>query len=862
MAKDYNVGDGFLDKLKAYLKKIGLSQKEIDKISSEKAASIFAKADAADGKEDGQVTGASFLSILKDEYKGENITIEDIEQEYIDAWMELSGDDKILDEKELALGIPEEETPAPTGGGGGGGGGGGTDNNINPTDNNQYNNKPAVEAVTAESLEGKDSSTLRNERNDVAAQMDSVHSEMEKAEADKKTDVATKKEAYDAALKELAEASELKNEDGQTLKDLEAEKTKQEGLITAKEGEIEGIKGDINTSKENITSIQGQLDSLVEPNKAQYTTKTEDGETVFDEAGYNSALAEYNSQKESLEAQLKQEEDNLSSLEQKLATEEKALQDLENGLSTFEKNIENMIIAISKSEEENNELAVKAGQAMYDYQVAKEELASIKEPYLAQIETLNANLSVYDGAITKAEQTEKEEKDKFNSDIEDENALKYKDKIDELYGSEDSEDAEETEEKEEAEETTEEDAAKKADLKELLENALNDKNISTEDKMKLLAYAKGKDENVVIDMLKDDTFFVNAFAEMTDDENTSTEKILAMKDVYFDLQGNKEIAENDSKLQSSYLESEVSLLEKAAKNGNLDKVIKNLEKYGMSVDTLKETIQSSKEYSADQKEKLLSRISESTNETRVNPELTTQTVDLGTLKGVMSLPKDIKEGEELPVLIFFTGMAQNGSNYSTYSMFNEGTTPLGAMFNSNATWEKGSRVLNPEYASDLSSFPGIILELNSPGSYASANVVKEVQSFLDKMDSEGINGVKVKRGKTVVSGASAGTNPAYRAAEGLGSKYVDELVVVSNNPKNIKIDGVDIYGYVADMGEETIYKYMNQYIGTDKVERVKGRQGYNSNHNHVVNLMFTNDSDNNGYSDFFEKHFAKYYNHK
>ena len=59
---------------------------------------------------------------------------------------------------------------------------------------------------------------------------------------------------------------------------------------------------------------------------------------------------------------------------------------------------------------------------------------------------------------------------------------------------------------------------------------------------------------------------------------------------------------------------------------------------------------------------------------------------------------------------------------------------------------------------------------------------------------------------------------------------------------------------------------MLKYIGQENTVLVKGmydeKGNYiKSNHSNNVKFMFNADEDKNGYSDFFEKHFGKYYKH-
>lgn len=929
-----NVGNKFLEKLKTYLKKIGMNQSTIDKMDTEKIVSIFQKADKADGSEDGKVTGENFLSILKGEYSDEDL-ISELEQSYLDAWEALSGDDKILETAEVEDGDPVDSPSSSSGGSSG------TPPATDPTKDSgkdtQQANQP--KAVTAESLEGKDASTLRNERSDILSQIDGLRTEMQTAENNAKENIDKTKKEYEAALNELAEVSTTKDENNKTLKDLQDDKAKAEEEVTKQNEVITQTKADIETSKANIASYNDQLNALVEPNRADYTTTDEEGNTVFDEAGYSAALAEYQAQKAELEEKLANEEDNLSKLEQQLTADEKTLKDKQDAVYKIEEQIGHLVNLISQAEPDKMDKVNKIVETMEKYSKALEELETVKKPYEEAIETLNANLAVYDTAIQKAEQTEKEEKDKFTSPIESEEGLKYKDRIDELLGIEDEEEtdkaqegeetqesdkAQEGEEAQESDKAQEGDETQKSDkaseddkadesesdkdeqtaeeetpvysadqkqgLQEILNEALNDKNLTVDDKMKLLSYAKSKDAQVVVDMLKDDTFFVNAFAEMADDEKVSTERMLAMQDTYFGIQGNTEISTNffsaNGELQGSYVEADISLIEKAGRYGNLDKVVQNYERNGISLDSLVETINNTKEYSADQKEELLSRIGIFNQ--RENPEVTVEKLDAFGLEGEISYPKDIKEGEELPVLIFFTGCKQNGAyngkgDNGRYLMYDKDTTPLGTMYNSNVEWKTDSdgsrRVINPEYSGDLSSFPGIIIELNSD------NRSPDLEPLLESLDTNGVNGVKIQRGKTVIAGASAGVGPAYNTAMALGSDKVDELIVISNNPKdhfdskNSKLDGITTYGYVAEGGETSYYNNMLKYIaginssdevssknvdenGNEIVSKVKGKDGYTSNHNHVVNLLFTNDLDGDGYSDFFQKHFGKYYGKK
>ncbi len=879
---NFHVGKSFLKNLKTYLGTVGLSQEKINKINEKDIQSIFTRADIADGKQDGKVTGENFLSILKGEYKDENINIDALSQEYLDAWQALAGDDNILEEAEVAIDEEVSETPS---------GGGSTPPSTpsitpSPDPTDTTNTPPEITEVTAESLEGKDSSTLRSERTDVINQLDSLRTEMTTAEEAKKGEVATKKEAYDKLLEDLAKVSETKNEDGKTLKDLESDKKAQEDIITAKEDDINTVKSDINTSKDNITAIQGKINDLKEPDRSQFTTKNEKNESVFDEAGYNAALAQYRADKANLEADLRAEEDNLSELENKLSEEEENLNGLEEGLTKINSDIDSLVKVIAKKEENNSELAGKVSTALSEYQTAQQELATIREPYETKIATLNKNLSAYDTAIKTAEEKERTAKEEFTSEIKDENALEYKSQIDELFPSDDEKETEsedKTDGDEESEKTTQtDDPDKNKALKEILEKAMMDENIPVAERMKLLSYARGKNENTVREMLKDDTFFVKAYAAMANDDSVSTETVLAMQDVYFDIQGNNEISliksgnitstnpfTDEESIEETYTKANISLLGKAIKNGNTDKVIKNFERNGISIESLKDAITNSTEYSDEQKNELLKGLGYNT--TKTYGDHTVEKLEYGSLEAEISYPKDLKEGDEVPILIFFSGSKQNvayrgkGDN-SRYLMYDPDTTPLGNMYNPNTTWASNQRVINPEYNYNLNSFPGIIIEFSSDKDPS----VKDLQGFLDSLETNGINGTKVKRGKTVVAGASAGTGPAYTAAKGLGSKYVDEFIPISGSMRAEQIEGVDTYAYEyasyknGKLAHSTMQKVceqmgipQNYFVVESKEEN--GKIVEKVSHNNMIRLMFTKDSDGDGNCDFFQKHFAKYY---
>ena len=869
MSGEIKIGANFFQNFKTYLKQIGMSEEQISKVKETQAKDVFVKADAADGKTDGKADGEKFLEEIKKEFASANISIEATEQEYLDAWKALAGDDSILETEELAAGeeIEEPEAPKTTGGGG--------DDRTNPP-----TNTGDVKPVTEADLANKDSATLRNERSKVLSDINSTRSEMDAAKEAKQKDVEAKKAAYDELLTQLAEASDIKNENDKSLKDLQTDKTNKESDITAKNGEIDQTKSDITTKNSEISDLNSQLNSLEKPNKSKFTTTDDEGNTVTDEAAYNAAMAEYKAQKAELESKIATAEDELAQLELDLASRESELKELENGLNDIETQIKVLIVKIAETDKDKAELADKVAEAVMAYDEAKTALAEAAKPFEEKLATLNANLQVYETAIEKQDAEEAKEKEKWTSDVEGEKGKEYKDKLDELLTTEEPEETEETEKAEETEETekteeteeTEKEEDKKVLPKEneesfraILEAAISEEGVSLEDKFRLLNYAKGINESMVKEMLKDDTFFVNAFNSMAKDEKRTTDEVLAMQDVYFDLQGDNEISNDfitkDGKSEGSYAEGFVALTEKAAGEGKLNDLIKNYESKGISVETMKDQIKASN-LSEAEKTSLINRLEEATASKEFKPALDVFTIGFdgenidengGGYSFTVIYPEDVKEGEELDIVFFCPGAAQFGNNFNQKSQFAENTTIAGQFY----SYDAATGEVKLRDSSDYQDKPRCVyiqMSLTKEGmSWNKEGTTKAAKWVLDnKLPSYGIT-----RGKSVLSGASKGVFGAAELARTLGEDYFDSVVYVSGDPRKNRDVKIPEYGYSATT--EGLKSSMAERLGKDNFEAlgsIEGKDGSHigANHNTIVEILFNADSDGNGIADFFEKH--------
>ncbi len=110
-------------------------------------------------------------------------------------------------------------------------------------------------------------------------------------------------------------------------------------------------------------------------------------------------------------------------------------------------------------------------------------------------------------------------------------------------------------------------------LHSVMDDIINDSNITTEDKMSLLKQIKAKDEKYVVDYFaKDDSFFVNSLNEMVNDPSCTVDKILNVwKDYIENIQGNNWISGNDL-YANKFLPFVVALHEKAAKSNEAKKL--------------------------------------------------------------------------------------------------------------------------------------------------------------------------------------------------------------------------------------------------------------------------------------------------
>lgn len=256
------------------------------------------------------------------------------------------------------------------------------------------------------------------------------------------------------------------------------------------------------------------------------------------------------------------------------------------------------------------------------------------------------------------------------NNISDPNLITTGQKIDlpnayEVLGIEDPAAAEETPEEavERYQQELEDNAENSEEFTTTIQNALNDENISIDDKLSLLESAKNLNSDETTNMLKeDDSFFVNSFKEMASSDEYSVDDILEMQDRYLEIQGDDDI--DDANYNENYLEGVVLLCEKAFESDEMAKVVSAYENYGASLDKFVEDIQNSTVLDDDKKSDLAARLNTVITESDL---INVQSSSDEGEDHEVSLASLVEELEDGPAREYVQELLDNASDIEFYS---------------------------------------------------------------------------------------------------------------------------------------------------------------------------------------------------
>ena len=319
-----------------------------------------------------------------------------LEEEFLDAFEEISKfdeDDKSISEKDIENAIKlhedslKEELPESSGSGGGNFGG----NN----GNNNGGNK-----TSTEDLSNKDLQELKSERAELLTDISTKRAEKDKAIADANLDIENKQQAFDDATKlfndlvqEKIEAEKTTNENAKEVKIYEDQKN-------AINGEIDKQEGVVSQATTLISTISGELSSLVAPPE---TIEYFNEETQKTESKRNPAYDAYLAEKAALEEEL-------AKAEADLANQEDVLKTLELDLVETEAALMNAINLYIQSEEdagtltqEEKDAKAKIDTASETYHAAVYSKSDVESTFDKDIDVLQDELVAYNDAITEKE---------------------------------------------------------------------------------------------------------------------------------------------------------------------------------------------------------------------------------------------------------------------------------------------------------------------------------------------------------------------------------------------------------------------------------------------------------------------------
>ncbi len=301
----------------------------------------------ADKDSDGNVSAADFLDAASDYYKTDKL--KSVEDDFEEAWNNVAGIDG--DDSSLSNSDVEQANNGVTAG---------TQNNGSSSSSNSQS------SVTPANITGSESvSDLTSSRSNALSQLTALQQEKEQNAA-----VNDAKEAYDEAIENMSSEDE---EVQAKIEDIQQRKSENDTAISDQEQIISGLNSDLN--------------SLVEPSKADYTTQDEEGNETFNTEEYESAVSAYEEKKADLEEQLAKAEQDLAELEQTGSEIDEEITELLNS-------------------EDGAQISNKAAvlEAMENLKEAEEETAELDE----NIAQLQANVAAYDNAIEEAKTKEEE----------------------------------------------------------------------------------------------------------------------------------------------------------------------------------------------------------------------------------------------------------------------------------------------------------------------------------------------------------------------------------------------------------------------------------------------------------------------
>ena len=376
------------------------------------------EADVKKLMEEADINGDSILTSEEfQQYYKENENYQELEEDYINAFETIAGlkkeegetqgltiedieeaNEKIAEEKETE---ENKEPDSPDGGSGssGGGGGGGSFGGTTPTVNGNSDGNLDPTSLS----EQYNMNDLSSKRGEALSTLDKQREAKEAAVADAEAKTNEAQEKYNEAMSNLVDT--IKNQE-EELTDLEKEIVDTEEIqseLNTEIGNQEGIVSDcneqVNTCSTNVSNISSELSSLVAPPETITVTDEEGNTTSIP----NPAYAEYLAQKAALEEQLAAAEEELAAAEVELADAEEELTNLEADLSNIEQQLQQQVDNYLKTEVQNNKeleiLQKDITDKTAEYNTAKQEEATIEQPFNAEIQKAQSDLRAYDQAM-------------------------------------------------------------------------------------------------------------------------------------------------------------------------------------------------------------------------------------------------------------------------------------------------------------------------------------------------------------------------------------------------------------------------------------------------------------------------------
>lgn len=337
------------------------------------------------------------------EFKDAFLTAEEylkLEEEYLKAFDEIAGFDgdktsiSSLDIEnaiksqysEMLADVPETSS----GNGGSSDSSGTTTPNVPPKEN----------TPSPDNLENKDLSVLKTERTDVIGKLDNMRSEKTNAISEAKTNVETAKAEFDANTQAFSDLLSKKTETNEEIAQYRDDVLAYQDAKTAVDSKITEQQGAIDTTNKNITTIKGQISSLVEPPK---TVSYFNEETQQTETKDNPAYDEYLKEKERLEDELAEAEADLITQEKEMAALKADLADVENSLKLAIDEYYKAQEAAGALSQEEIDLKAKIDESKVAYDNANKAQKDIESKYDTELDKLEASVIAYNDAIKTKE---------------------------------------------------------------------------------------------------------------------------------------------------------------------------------------------------------------------------------------------------------------------------------------------------------------------------------------------------------------------------------------------------------------------------------------------------------------------------